>query len=251
MHLASHEVVNLGAIVLVVGQALVHVRALQLGEAADLVDGFVAKKLLESGRPAPTFGHDTRHHAARAWLAANELRGLLSSEANALVHRTAEMFHGVDEVSGRFVVALLVLSEQSELLGLSPAARALVNAPSYLFEEAEAKDLSALDGGLRDSSRFGPGGRRLVAVALNNRGVTKRQRGDVEGELADYTAIVEMADAPAQQRATALHNRGVAKGQREDVEGALADFVALRDLSDVPEKIKQEVIEILTRLGAS
>ena len=38
MHLASHEVVNFGAKVLVAGQALVHVRALQVGEAAaDLI----------------------------------------------------------------------------------------------------------------------------------------------------------------------------------------------------------------------
>lgn len=38
VHLASHEVVNLGAMVLVVGQALVHVRTLQVREAAaDLI----------------------------------------------------------------------------------------------------------------------------------------------------------------------------------------------------------------------
>jgi hypothetical protein len=39
VHLASHEVVNLGAMVLVVSQALEHLPALQVGEAAaDLIN---------------------------------------------------------------------------------------------------------------------------------------------------------------------------------------------------------------------
>ena len=45
-------------------------------------------------------------------------------------------------------------------------------------------------------------------------------------ELADYTAVIDMADAPAEQKATALVNRGWTLGQRGDMERALADCTA-------------------------
>ncbi len=41
-------------------------------------------------------------------------------------------------------------------------------------------------------------------AALVNRGVILGQRGDMERELADYTAVVDMADAPPEQKAMAL-----------------------------------------------
>jgi hypothetical protein len=36
-----------------------------------------------------------------------------------------------------------------------------------------------------------------VAGALNNRGLTKRQRGDSDGAIADFSALIALRDAPA------------------------------------------------------
>jgi hypothetical protein len=38
--------------------------------------------------------------------------------------------------------------------------------------------------------------------------------GNVDREISDYTAVVDMSDAPTQQRAMALVNRGITLGQR-------------------------------------
>ena len=45
-------------------------------------------------------------------------------------------------------------------------------------------------------------------MALFNRGVTYGKHGEQEKEIADYTAVVQMPDAPAEQKAEALVNRG-------------------------------------------
>ena len=37
----------------------------------------------------------------------------------------------------------------------------------------------------------------LVHANLVNRGVTKGERGDSDGAIADYTAVIELPDAPA------------------------------------------------------
>lgn len=64
--------------------------------------------------------------------------------------------------------------------------------------------------------------------------MTKGQRGDVEGEIADYTSAIELEGAPSGQVAMALANRGVVKVRRGDVEGSITDFTAAIDLQDAP-----------------
>jgi tetratricopeptide (TPR) repeat protein len=80
------------------------------------------------------------------------------------------------------------------------------------------------------------------AKALVCRGVTFGQRGDVERELADYTAIIEMADAPAEQKATALVNRGVTFGQRDDAERELADYTSVIEMADAPREMVADAL---------
>ncbi len=62
------------------------------------------------------------------------------------------------------------------------------------------------------------------AAALINRGVTFGRRGDVERALADYTAVIDMADAPARVRTIALFALPVlmvANAPRDQVVAAL------------------------------
>ena len=58
-----------------------------------------------------------------------------------------------------------------------------------------------------------------------------------EGEIADYTAAIELPGAPVGQVAPALYNRGVAKGERGDNEGAIADYTAAIELPGVQPEI--------------
>lgn len=44
--------------------------------------------------------------------------------------------------------------------------------------------------------------------------------------MADYTAVIEMPNAPPEQVANALNNRGVTKAQLGDSAGSVQDLVA-------------------------
>jgi len=76
------------------------------------------------------------------------------------------------------------------------------------------------------------------AQALNNRGVRHGQLGDSAREIADYTAVVEMPDAPPDQKAQALYNRGVTHGQLGDSARAIADYTAVVEMPDAPAEHK-------------
>ncbi|MEL6107314.1 MAG: tetratricopeptide repeat protein, partial [Planctomycetota bacterium] len=62
------------------------------------------------------------------------------------------------------------------------------------------------------------------AEALYNRGVTFGKQGQIKRALADYSAVIEMRGASSEINAFAHSNRGLAYGQQGDVERALADF---------------------------
>jgi tetratricopeptide (TPR) repeat protein len=78
--------------------------------------------------------------------------------------------------------------------------------------------------------------KELVAIALVNRGHSKGIAGDAQGEIADYTAVVELPDTPEELVANALFNRGVAKRMGGDTQGAIADYTAVVELPDAPKK---------------
>ena len=61
---------------------------------------------------------------------------------------------------------------------------------------------------------------RLAYAGLNHAGYWGDT--DTEAALADYTAVIEMDDAPAEQKAKALVGRGLTKGEAGDTEAALA-----------------------------
>ena len=73
-----------------------------------------------------------------------------------------------------------------------------------------------------------------VAKALINRGVVRGMQGDREGEVGDYTRVIELEFAAADHVAQALFNRGVAKRMRGDLEGALADYSAVVEMAGAP-----------------
>jgi tetratricopeptide (TPR) repeat protein len=72
------------------------------------------------------------------------------------------------------------------------------------------------------------------AKALVNRGVAHGQRDQPAKEIADYTAVVAMPDAPADQRARALVYRGVTHEQQGRLEQAIADYTTVIAMPDAP-----------------
>jgi tetratricopeptide (TPR) repeat protein len=74
----------------------------------------------------------------------------------------------------------------------------------------------------------------LRANALVNRGVSYRNQGDIERALSDYSAVVEMSDAPVDHRARALVYRGATYGQQGDIERELSNYSAVVAMPDAP-----------------
>jgi tetratricopeptide (TPR) repeat protein len=73
-----------------------------------------------------------------------------------------------------------------------------------------------------------------VARALFNRGVARQMQDDYAGAITDYTAVVELADAPVDQVARALFKRGVVRQMQDDYVGAMADYTAVVEPADAP-----------------
>ncbi|MFT5405313.1 MAG: DNA polymerase III delta prime subunit, partial [Verrucomicrobiales bacterium] len=61
-----------------------------------------------------------------------------------------------------------------------------------------------------------------------------RSDGDVDKEIADYSAVIELHDAPPELVAIALSYRGVTYGEQGDVDKAIADYSAVIELDDAP-----------------
>jgi hypothetical protein len=57
------------------------------------------------------------------------------------------------------------------------------------------------------------------------------------GAIADYTAVITLPDAPAEQVAAALVNRGFTKGARGDPDGAIDDYTTVIALPDAPADV--------------
>jgi hypothetical protein len=76
-----------------------------------------------------------------------------------------------------------------------------------------------------------------VALALLYRGLAKGELGDPPGEVADYTAAVELKGAPAEVVAKALVSRGRMRGREGDPDGAIKDYTAAAELKGVPAEV--------------
>jgi tetratricopeptide (TPR) repeat protein/DNA-binding transcriptional ArsR family regulator len=74
----------------------------------------------------------------------------------------------------------------------------------------------------------------VKAGLLLSRARVHSSLGDRVREIADYTALIELADAPIEQIAEALVYRGVSHGKVGELPRAIADFTALIELPGAP-----------------
>ncbi|MGH8591681.1 MAG: tetratricopeptide repeat protein [Gammaproteobacteria bacterium] len=201
------------------------------------LDGFAWHPLVGKGVLAndtyPSYGHDTRHAAARRWVERNT-KALIRDEGKIVVQGLAGRIVRADEIARPYAEALVFASPVAEALDMPPASRCLTWAAASLFGLTEPLLSPAFDTAWRAAITQDPSVAALISLALNNRGVTKGQLGDSAGEMADYTAVIEMPNAPPDQITQALNNRGVRKGQLGDSAGAMADFTAVIEMPNAP-----------------
>src|SRR5262249_5071317 len=71
-----------------------------------------------------------------------------------------------------------------------------------------------------------------VVSALMERALERWQAGDVESARALWTKVIAKPDAPTPQRCDALFNRAVALGQSGEPDLEIADYTAVIDTAD-------------------
>ena len=80
------------------------------------------------------------------------------------------------------------------------------------------------------------------AMALLNKGVTLGHLDRPEDEIATYDALLDMAEAPSDQKAKALFNKGVKLGQLEQLDDEIKAYDVLLDMSDAPSDQKAKAL---------
>ena len=63
-----------------------------------------------------------------------------------------------------------------------------------------------------------------------------------EKAIADYTAVIQMTDAPCEQKVLALVNRASPYGQQGEFEKAITDLASVIHMTDVPPNKKAEAL---------
>ena len=86
------------------------------------------------------------------------------------------------------------------------------------------------------------------AMRLYRRGMLKAKLHDHEAALAHYTAVIEMADAPANLRSMALYNRSLVYTAKEDNPKAIQDLETLLDMPAAAPNVKTEARRKLVRM---
>jgi len=82
----------------------------------------------------------------------------------------------------------------------------------------------------------------VLARALLGRGIVRGMQGDTDGEVEDYTAVIELEGAPRHGVAIAMYDRGVRRGEQGDREGAIADYTAVVELEGVPTDLVAQAL---------
>jgi tetratricopeptide (TPR) repeat protein len=129
-------------------------------------------------------------------------------------------------------------STDEDAILLARVRRQFAAASDHYFSKRYEQALPGLEFVLAHAALLEPA---ESALAYFRRGYAYGKRGDVEREMTDYTVVIDMPDAPADQKAKARVNRGVTYGKRGsigDVERAIADYTTVINMPDAPPEQK-------------
>lgn len=88
-------------------------------------------------------------------------------------------------------------------------------------------------------------------MRLYQRGMLRAKLHNHDAALADYTAVIEMADAPANLQAMALYNRSLVYTAKDDNSRAIQDLELLLAMPAAAPNVKTEARRKLLRMDRS
>jgi hypothetical protein len=92
---------------------------------------------------------------------------------------------------------------------------------------------------------------RHKAMWLYRRGMIKAKLHDHASAVADYTAVIEMASAPANVRAMALYNRSLVHSAIDNDSDAIGDLQKLLEMEGAAGRVLTEARRKLARIRRS
>lgn len=219
----------------------VHKAVLLKDQTEASVDTLVDARVLHDER-FPSYGHDTRHAAARRWFIKQKLP-LFRRIAEDVIRCLAACITSTDAESRPRFEALVACADAASKAGVDPTVSCLVDAAWTAFGKMDAVLHEQFDRSYPEAVRLTTAVSCLIALSLFNRGVTKGQLGNSDGAMADYTAVIELPGAPIDRVAKALINRGFGKGQLGDNEAETADYTAAIELPSAPaDRVAQALV---------
>lgn len=82
----------------------------------------------------------------------------------------------------------------------------------------------------------------LVLKALNNRGRRHGKNGAIDNAIADFTAVINSPVASVYQVSSALFNRGIAQGDKGERLKEIEDYTSVINLKDAPISVVAKVL---------
>lgn len=192
------------------------------GQGTEEINALIDSAVL-SEESIPTFGHDTRHAAARKWFL-DKHAPMIRRLGKGMIKDLATRISDIDDESVVYLEELVACEASASDIGINSDVGYLINAARCAFGSVEKTLDSAFDAQYSAGVAREPALTPLIAIALRNRGISKRESGDNAGAIADYTKVIELPGKTGKQVAQALINRGAAKAQNQDYIGAIADF---------------------------
>ena len=89
---------------------------------------------------------------------------------------------------------------------------------------------------------------REASLSLYTRGMVKAKAHDQRGAINDYTAAIDMCDAPNDVRAMALFNRALVHVATGDARKGVDDLKAVLTMDEAPNRVKKKARQKLARM---
>ncbi len=98
-------------------------------------------------------------------------------------------------------------------------------------------------------SLIGRGSNHGKAMSLYKRGMVKAKKHDHKGAIDDYSATINMSDAPYDVIAMALYNRALVHAAVKDNAKAIDDLNSVLAMTEIPANVKTAADEKLQRMN--
>ncbi|MFM0350674.1 tetratricopeptide repeat protein [Paraburkholderia sp. RL17-347-BIC-D] len=213
--------------------AVRHILGMNLPQAA--FDTLADRNVLSDG-PFPTYGHDTRHSAARRWLIEHK-RPLMRREASAMVETTAALIAADNKSDLSLIKPLSGFSEAADLIGVDPEVSCLIEAAKIVSGAEVLGAYSDFDALYPRAIQRNAAVVSLIAFALMKRALTKDENRDWDDSIRDLQTARRLPNAPIDVVALATYFLGIVLKTRGDDQKAVEEFSTAIALSNAPPDV--------------